>query len=129
MTKKDIQLKNYSISSARYRELKYFCLQYDEWKAILNSEASALKAVRISDMPSSHNISDETALIALKRAEVGEKCDMIEQSAVETDPEISPYIIKNVTQGILYEYMDIPCGRRQFYQARRKFFYILSKKR
>ena len=129
MTRKDIQLKKYNISPARYRELKYFCLQYEEWKAILNSDASALKAVHISDMPGAHEISDSTVAIALKRAEVSEKCSLVEQSAIEAAPEIYEYIIKNVTQGILYEYMSVPCGRRQFYTARRKFFYILSKKR
>lgn len=129
MGKKDIRLKKYNISSARYRELKYFCLQYEEWKSLLALETSALKAVLISDMPSSHGISDLTELIGIKRAEVSEKCSMIEQTAIEANSEIYAYIIKNVTQEISYEYMDVPCGRRQFYEARRKFFYILSKKR
>lgn len=129
MTRKDISLKKYDISSAKYRELKYFCLQYEEWKSIINSDASAIKAVTLSDMPSAHNPSDMTSAIAIKRAEVRAKCELIEQTAIEADNEIYKYIIKNVTQGVLYEYMPVPCGRRQFYSARRKFFYLLSKKR
>lgn len=58
-----------------------------------------------------------------------EKREMIEKSAIEADPETHSLLIENVTEGIPYEYMAVPRGRRQFYNKRRKFFYILSKKR
>lgn len=54
---------------------------------------------------------------------------LIEQASREAEPNICQYILKNVTQGVPYEYMDVPCGRRQFYEQRRKFFYLLSKKK
>lgn len=59
------------------------------------------------------------------------KCEvkLIEQTAIAADPVIYPYILKSVTQGIKYEYMDAPCGRRQFYEARRVFFALLAEKR
>lgn len=62
---------------------------------------------------------------ALRRTDL----ELIEQSAVEADPDIFPYILKNVTEGIPYEYMDVPCGRKQFYEARRVFFILLAQKR
>lgn len=37
-------------------------------------------------------------------------------------------IKKNITTGIKFEYLGfIPIGRKQFYQIRRYFFYLLSK--
>lgn len=58
-----------------------------------------------------------------------EKIMMIEESAKEASPELYKYILQSVTQGTPYEYMDAPCGRNQFYNAKRKFFYRLSLKR
>ena len=55
--------------------------------------------------------------------------DGIVQAAREADETISKYILANVVDEISWEYMDAPIGRRQFYAARRKFFYILSQKK
>ena len=38
-------------------------------------------------------------------------------------------VLKNVTEGTPYEWMDVPVGRRQFYEYRRYFFYLLAQKR
>lgn len=55
--------------------------------------------------------------------------ELIEQTAIAADQVLYPYILKSVTQGIKYEYMDAPCGRRQFYEVRRIFFALLGEKR
>lgn len=130
MTKKrDLNLNKYNISSARYGELKYFCLQYPEWKHTLNTESSLIKSIQLTGLPGAHNISDTTSLIALKRTELSEKCNLIEQTAIEANPYIYQYILKNVTEDIPFKCLLVPCGKDYFYQARRKFFYLLSQKR
>lgn len=58
---------------------------------------------------------------------------MIEESAKQADHQLYKYILKAVTEeGITYKYlktvMNIPAGRNYFYEKRRKFYYILSKK-
>lgn len=129
MSKKDLALKRYEISKERYRELKYFCLQYEEWKKQLSSLAS-VKPQQLTGMPNGKNrISNPTADAAVKRSELTEKCALVEQSAIEADAELYPYLLKSVTQGIPYEYINAPCGRRRFYEMRRRFFFFLSKKR
>lgn len=50
---------------------------------------------------------------------------MIENAAKETDEQLYKYIIKNVTEGVPYEVLNVPCGRRQFYDKRKLFFYKL----
>lgn len=129
MHRKDLRLEQYNISRMKYRELKYFCLQYPEWKHELAVYTDALRAPVITDMPAAHNGSDSTANTALRRAEIENKCAAVEQAAQEANQYIATAIIKNVTEGTPYEYMNVPCGRRQFYDDRRKFFYYLSKKR
>ena len=89
----------YQISEYRFRELYYWCLQYKEWE---NGHEQYRK--------------------------------LVEQTAIETDPDISRYIIKAVTEkDITYNYlkmvMKIPCGQNMYYDRRRKFYCLLSKKK
>lgn len=127
--KRDIKLDKYNISQERYRELKYFCLQYPQWKKSLEAYESSLKAATISDIPSSHKLSDTTGDIAVLRADLSAKCEIVEKTAIEVNPYTYQFILRNVTEGISYEYLDVYCGRRQFYEDRRKFFYLLSRKK
>lgn len=102
MGKRDLSLRRYNIGKYRYRELKYFCLQYPEW---------------VSEAARGNNINAANRI-------------MIEQAAQEADEFLMPYILKNAADNIPYERLgNVPCGRRQFYQARRKFFYLLSLKK
>jgi len=56
-----------------------------------------------------------------------EAAAMIEQAALLADSEIAPYILRNVTQGVPFHALMVPCGRRQFYEKRRRFFVELDK--
>lgn len=57
--------------------------------------------------------------------------ELIEQTVLEVAGKaLYKPLLLNVTEGIAYEYLGkVPCGRRQFYEIRQKFFYTLSKKR
>lgn len=85
-------------------------------------------------MPFGTEKSDGTAHLAMKRAELERKCQLIERTAMEADSEIYPYILKAVTNEYVgYNYlqtiMDIPCSRNTFYDRRRKFYYLMSMKK
>ena len=125
--KKDLRLEKYNISTNRYRELKYFCMQYREKQSKIRS------ITEISSPPIGESVGkktvDRTSDIAIQRMQLESDMKMIEQAAENADKELSPYIISNVVDGIPYEYLGAPVGRRQFYQSRRKFFYILSTKK
>lgn len=128
--KKDLRLEEYGISKKRYRELKYFCLQYNEKKQKLLSFNRGIDAVAYNGMPKGNNISDITAKKAIKMAEIEADISLIEETVKEAAPEIYRQLLLNVTEeNMPYEYLDAPCGRRQFYIARRRFFYLLSEKR
>ena len=129
MKERDLNLSEYNISREKYRELKYFCLQYPEWKHQLQTLTDDLKAPIITDMPTAHNGTDSTAMIMLKRIELAEKCALVEQTAQEVCGNTYSPLLKIVTEGVRYESMPTYTGRRQFYENRRKFFYSLAKKR
>lgn len=65
----------------------------------------------------------------MRIAQLKRDTELIDQTAMEADAEIYPWILKNVTSGVPYEYMDVPMGRRKFYEARRYFFFLLAQKR
>lgn len=60
-----------------------------------------------------------------------EKVNIIEDAAREADEEICEYIIRSVVYDIPFHKLElegIPCGSEKFYNARRKFYYLLAHK-
>ena len=126
--------EKYQISKRRFCELYNFCLQYNEWMEELKYKTNTVGGIVITDMPRGCEKSDPTQALAVRRAELQRKCNLIRQTAKEADSEIFPYIIKAVTnEGISYnylrEFMDMPCGKDLYYNRRRMFFWLLSNKK
>lgn len=126
--KRDMKLSDYNISRVKYNELKYFCMQYNEKKRELQSRYG-LRAVVSDGQPKGNLPGNPTENIAVKNAMIQADVDLIEQTAKEADSDMYQWLMKNVTEGIPYEWLDVPMARKQFYESRRYFFYLLSKKR
>ena len=125
--------KKYSISKHKFLELYHYCMQYNEWKDELKYATDTVKSISVSDMPKGTVTGDATSRLAIKRAELSKKCELIEETAKEADIELWEYIIKavtneNVTYNYLKQIMNIPCGQTYYYEKRRKFYYLLSSK-
>lgn len=128
-----INEKKYNVSKHRFLELYHFCLQYNEWKDELERKSDTMKSIEITDTPKGGGNGDATANLAIRRTELEEKCKIIEQTAIEADPAIYSYIVKAVTnENVTYQYlkqvMEIPCGKDMYYDRRRKFYWLLSRK-
>lgn len=122
----------YDISNYRFRELYYFCLQYDEWKETLQAIRNPLKGVQYSALPASGVPGNPTANAAIESAEYAHKCAVIEAAAKAADAELLDYIIyavthENVTFKFLKMQKGIPCERDRYYNSRRKFYYFLDR--
>lgn len=133
MNVRPLNEKKYNITKHRFAELYHFCMQYPEWKDELNYKTDNINSIDISDMPVNHNNVSGVEKLALRRLQLESKCKIIEQTAIETDPELYQYILKAVTnEGISYNYlkmiMNIPCCKNVWYDRRRKFYYLLSQK-
>lgn len=124
---KDLNLEKYEISKYRYRELKNFCLQYDEKKQRL-AALRGLGAVTYSNEPHGSGVSDPTAAKAERAQQLARDIELIEQTAMEADPAHYLSLIANVTANIPYEHFYHASGRNQFYDNRRRFFFLLDKK-
>lgn len=123
--------KNYWISKHRYYELKHFCLQYKEFKEELEGLTTVPGSfIDISSLSGFDG--DRTGNMAVRRAYLTSKIDLIEKTAKETDPTIAKWLLRGVTDGYSYEYLrgvlGMPCGRDYYYERYRKFYYLLSQK-
>jgi hypothetical protein len=90
--------------------------------------------MEITDMPSSRNCGDATQQLAMRRVMLEQNCQLIEQTAIEADPDIYQYILKAVTgEDVTYRYlkmiMEIPCSHNTYYDRRRKFYWLLDKRK
>ena len=81
-------------------------------------------------MPHGTTAGNPTEKKAMAAAKLSSDCELIEQTAIEADAAIYTWIIKNVTEEESpWEYLNAPKGRRQFYESRRRFFYLLALKK
>lgn len=131
----EVSVKNkYWIDKHRHYELKHFCLQYPRWKKLyIYLDNKTTISPKLYEVKGNIGKVDMTARIAIDKAYYLEKIDLIEETAMETDSSLYPYILKGITEGLSYTYlktkMNMPCGKDMYYDRYRKFFWILSNKR
>lgn len=107
-------------------------MQYDSWIEELRNIEHTVKSPIISDMPKAKNVNiNATEELAIRRAMLQDRIDMIHKAAEVAGEELSEYIIKGVTKdGVTYNYLstmlDIPCGKNKYYECRRKFYWVMD---
>lgn len=131
--KSELSEKNkYWIPKHRYYELRHFCLQYNDWRTAYNT-ITYISAVDLSPLLARSDLNDPVARAAEARIFYKGRIDLVERIAKETDPLLSAYILKGVTEELSYDVirarMDIPCCREVYYEAYRRFFWLLDKAR
>lgn len=148
-----LKLDEWGVSWEEYKELTYFCLQYEQKKR----DAAALLTLRLSTptpeiyhkggkeygtfLPhGSGHTSDPVAATVEKRERILRDVRMIEQAAAAAGKldggyNISRAILQAVTtRGGVQAVMTNPdtcppCNKNDFYAARRKFYWILREMR
>ena len=132
----EISNKNeYKIERHRYYELKHFCLQYPIWKQAYQALDGLSK--RPKDLAifvkNGQLKGDPTQRCAESRLYFASCMKTVEQTASDTDSELSNYILHAVTEGLSFTTLkmlyDIPCCRDTYYERYRRFFWLLDKVR
>lgn len=129
----ELSKKNkYWVEKNRYYELKYFCLQYPIWKktyAAIDGLKKQTTNLDVYTKPTT--LSDPTAMCVEARSFYFERMEIVEQAAIDADPDLASYILKAVTEGLSYTYLklslEIPCGKDTYYDRYRRFFWLLNK--
>lgn len=124
--------KKYNIDKHRFLELYYHCMQYPKWKEELKYIDDTVRSVQYGTMRGGGSNGSALERAAIKRRELEEKCELIEQTVMEADPDICKYILTGVTQEYAtfkyLKHLGLPCERDMYYDRRRKFYYLLSQK-
>lgn len=126
----DIKLDQYGIGRYAYRELRYFCLQYEdkkrELKKLLIRRAAVCSPIENRDSCIKETEKRDKARIEALESDI----KLLEQTAIEVSPDMYQALIKHVAEKIPYEHLGcVPMGRKQFYELRRKFFYELHRRK
>lgn len=123
---RDFTWEDYGISAFRYRELKNFCLQYDEKKSKIKY---GISAIQYDGMPKGNTTGNPTEIRALENLVYEKDCKMIEEAAIATNASIWKYLLKSVTRDLTYELIEydedqgrITVGKTDFYAFRRLFY-------
>ncbi len=134
MTKIRPELKNseWAISKHSFYTAYHYALQYNEWRDRY-IYLMGIDSINFDGMPPGSGKNSPTEKKGIEIAELRRKISLVEETAMETAPELYKWIIKAVTnEGISYTYlstyMGIPCGKNLYYNRRRKFYYLLSQK-
>ncbi len=125
----ELNLSEYGISKYRVRELEAFCMQYEEKKKEIkelytNSKVSPDVAVQGGD------VGKPTEQKAIRALQLQNDIAMVEtclKLACDGSEILIEKLKLNVTRGWGIGRLGyVPCGQRQFYNLRRKFFILLN---
>lgn len=112
----------------------HYALRYRKWKDEYKTLADTSKAISYEgDRVQTSGGYDPTETAGMRMAELSGKIALIEQTAKETDPDLYEWILQGVTEDwATYKYLStikgIPCGKDVYFNRRRKFYYLLTRK-
>ena len=123
----------YYLSKAAFLQSLYFAYQYQEFLDELEMIGDGSRAISYDSQPHGEATGGALEDLAIRRAKVSCKIDAIESACREASSELYKWLIKGVTSDeVGYDYLryqlNMPCGRRQYYEIRRKFYFILYQK-
>ena len=106
MNVRPLNEKKYKISKYRFKELYYFCLQYNDWTKEIR-ENRMLSSIEQGE-GKGNNIGRPTENAGLRNADLTERVKLIEQTAIEAAPDIYQYILLAVTnEGYSFNYLKM----------------------
>lgn len=131
---RDMTWDDYGISKNRYKELKAFCLQYDEKKSRIQYGMKKSPAAGEGALPGGGAAGSPVERQAIENEAHARDCRMVEEAAIRANPGIWKQLLKSVTQDLPYEYVEydeesrrIMVGKTDFYAYRRLFYYYLDR--
>jgi hypothetical protein len=74
---------------------------------------------------------DQTSEIAMDRKMIADKKKLVDDVAHEVAGVLAEWLLLGVGHGLTYYQLadkGIPCGKDMYYDLRRKFYYVLSKR-
>ena len=122
----------YTLSERRKKTVVAYAMEYVEWKKEYDSFNLENKGIdQSAERIRQSDIKDNTKDAALILHDLSRKIILMQQTAKEADPFIWKYILRGVTENLTYEQLfaqGLPCSRNTYYERRRRFYWLLSRK-
>lgn len=110
-----------ALSKKRRNELKYICLAYPE-KVKQIQEFSYIQSPTFEGVGGSRK-NDTLERKVIKNLELKRQIEIIEQTCIKVfGGDDYQEAMKNITQGVPWEFLEVYMSRRSFYRKRTKFF-------
>ena len=110
-----------------------WCEEYPDWLDLLESTLDTSHAIRYDlDKVQTSGDSDPTAKTAIMRAKYSRNKDILENTVREVAPEIYPWMLKGITQGLKFDDLKrsgIPCSDKYFYIRRRQVYCLIVERK
>ena len=115
-----------------YRCAVHWCLRYPGWLAELAIKPDTSKAITYDkERVQTSNQFNPVEELAVRRAELQEKKDLLEQTVKEVDESISSFLLLGVTRGLTFRQLEgrgIPCSINYYTKKRQEVYYRIAKK-
>lgn len=122
----------YYLPKHTYLHVLHWCLQYKDWAAELSVLPDTSKGITYDkERVQTSNSFDATQDTAIKRAELAEKKELLEQTIREVDASIYDYLLLSIGYGFTeYQLKDkgMPCGHRYFSERRQRVYYLVNQR-
>ena len=120
----------YYISKHVFMICYHFCLNYDEWLEEYNLSVGLNHGG--DGEGGGSGTGDPTSSQAIRLAELYKRIEIIRSTAYAVEPSIYEYLLDYVTHDDVtfnkLKAKGMPCERKMFYDRRRKFYWLMSKK-
>ena len=124
--------EKYKLPKDEYLRAVRYALQYKEWVKELNTPPDSSKAIAYDgDHVQTSGSFDPVVDLAEHRYELAKKKKLLEDTIMETAPEIYKYMLFGVAYGFTFWQLKekgLRYEKDAYYLRRRKFYYYYSKK-
>lgn len=124
----------YWLPKQKFLTVYHYCLQYPEWEdeyGVLKA-STGISGIDYDAMPHGNSVGDPVSEEAMRLADLDMKMQQVKDAVHEVAPELYRWLLKGVTEDrpywYLHDVMRMPCGKNQYSEIRRKFYYLMSKR-
>lgn len=121
----------YYLPKETFLMVVHYCKQYPLWDDELSALTDTSKAIAYdTDRVQVSPDSDPTSELAIRRAGISQKKDMVDNTAKRVAGRMWKWLLLGVCYDYPYYYLaehGIPCGKDLYYKLRRRFYYEIAK--
>ena len=134
MSRRNYRTGKYALDKNEYLNAVYYARRYRKWLDEYHALADSGKGIRYDlDKVQTSGDYDPVEAAGIRRAELSKKIKQIEQTAIETDPDLAQWILQSVTDEFAtFSYLSrvkgLPCSRNTLSRRRSKYYFLLAQK-